>query len=73
MTAGMEHQLQIRLQNPPWRYGGLVGDFEHSLVVAQSTAGTCQSNLVLVQTPGGIAYSAIARRNAQKVEFASRE
>src|SRR6267142_1354275 len=73
MTAGMRDQLQIRLQGPPWRNARLVGDFEHSLVIAYRAAGAGEANLVPVQTSGAVAYSAIACRDTQEVEFAARE
>src|SRR5882724_3536741 len=66
-------QLKIRLQGPPWRNACLIGDFEHSLVIAYRAAGAREPNLVPVQTSGGVAYSAIARRDTQEVEFSARE
>src|SRR5690349_17835250 len=66
-------QLKIRLQGPPWRDACLVGDFEHRLVIACRAAGAREPNLVPCQTSGGVAYSAIACRDAQEVEFAARE
>jgi hypothetical protein len=73
VTTGMRDQLKIRLQGPPWRNARLVGDFEHSLVIAYRAAGAREPNLVPVQTSGGVAYSGIACRNTQEVEFATRE
>src|SRR6266481_2242467 len=66
-------QLKIRLQGPPWRNACLVGDFEHRLVIADRAAGAREQSLVPVQTPGGVAYSAIACCDTQDVEFAARE
>jgi hypothetical protein len=61
----MENQLQIGLQDPPWRNAGLVSDFEHCLVAAYNPAGACEQNLIAVQAPSGITYPAIARRYTQ--------
>ena len=69
----MRDQLKIRLQGPPWRNARLVGDFEHSLVIAYRAAGAREPNLVPVQTSGGVAHSAIRCPDSQEVEFAARE
>src|ERR1700730_17858860 len=69
----MGDQLKIGLQGPPWCNACLVGDFEHSLVIAYRAADTREPNLVPVQTSGGVAYSAIACRDSQEVEFAAGE
>src|ERR1700736_1932246 len=66
-------QLKIGLQGPPWCNPCLVGDFEHSLVIAYRAADARELNLVPVQTSCGVAYSAIACRDSQEVEFAARE
>src|SRR5436190_2202232 len=69
----MGDQLKIGLQGPPWRNACLVGDFKHRLVIAYRAANAREPNLVPVQTSGGAAYSAIACRDSQEVEFAARE
>ena len=73
MTTGMCDQLKIGLQGPPWRNASLVGDFEHSLIIAYRAAGARQPNFVPVQMSSSVAYSAIAYRDTQEVEFAARE
>ena len=73
MTTGMCDQLKIGLQGPPWRNACLVGDFEHSLIIAYRAAGARQPNFVPVQMSSSVAYSAIAYRDTQEVEFAARE
>src|SRR6185437_6271439 len=69
----MEYQLQIRLQDPPWRNTCLVGDFEHSFVIACRPGDAGEQNLVPVQAAGGVAYPPIACSDAEYVEFAVRE
>src|SRR6202022_4800837 len=66
-------QLKIGLQGPPWRNACLVGDFEHSLIIAYRAAGARQPNFVPVRMSRSVGYSAIAYRDAQEVEFAARE
>src|SRR5205807_1118640 len=52
MSAGMENHLQIRLQSPPRRNAGLVGNFEHGLVIPYRAAGAREQDLIPVQTAG---------------------
>ena len=73
MTTRMCDQLKIGLQGPPWRNACLVGDFEHSLIIAYRAAGARQPNFVPVQMSSSVAYSAIAYRDTQEVEFAARK
>src|SRR5947207_210235 len=72
MTAGMEDQLQIRLQSPPWRNAGLVGDFERGLVITYRAGSAREQDLVPVQA-AGIANPPKDCANAQHVELAVRE
>src|SRR6202022_1650664 len=72
VTSGMEDQLQIRLQQQPWRNSCFVGNFEHALVIAYRASDTGEENLIPVQA-AGIANPPIDSANPQHVELAVRE
>jgi len=48
----MEDQLQIRLQQRPWRNPGFVRNFECALVIAYRTLDAGEENLIPVQEAG---------------------
>ena len=73
MTSGVENQLQVRLQKPPRCNARLVCDFDNRLVIAYRTTGAGEQNSVPVQTSSSVANSAIARGDAQQVEFPARQ
>ena len=52
ITSGMEDQLQIRLQQRPWRNPGFVRNFECALVIAYRTLDAGEENLIPVQEAG---------------------
>src|SRR5438132_14390919 len=65
----MNNQLQIRLQSPPRRNAGLIGQFEYSLVIAYRTLDAGEQDLIPVQATA-IANPPIGCANAQHVELA---
>ena len=68
----MEDQLEIRLQQPPWRNARFVGDFEHGLVVAYRTLDAGEVDFIAVQV-ARVANPPIAYAGAQHIKFAVRE
>ena len=71
-TAGMEDQLEIRLQQPPWRNARFVGDFEHGLVIAYRALDAGEEDFIAVQA-ARITNPPIAYACAQHIKFAVRE